>query len=946
MDGSGWPDQLLYSAIWTARQMEAQLMEKEQTRYSRLAHITKLINTKFELRPLLEHVITAISEEVVSCDSVGIYLPQEDGKFRGYVGKPEVINGMTLDMHVVDTEFDLLAKEVIDTQKTIYIPDTAGDNRPDPRAVAGFGIKSLLALPISYEGELFGLVFLFDYGIPMDLTADEIQTVEAYVNMAGVAIRNAKNLKRKENLLAEKQLLLDLTKDLSMSSSMPEVMERCFHYIGIVLKNDNIGVHLLDPLAGAKIKPTNLSAKSEWDKEEWLERHHELQFDPSNDPVFEEVIRSRKPLYIADVTKDGRPNQEVCRSFGIEGMLMLPFVTMGEVLGALVLVNFEKNEHGFPEADIQLAQSIAEATASTLSNLLYMEKQEVLIEKRTSEIRLKNSELEKAVTQLESMGREKELILNSVDEGIFGLDLEGKITFCNPAAESILGYQNGELSGQSYKTIMTKKNAIKEKSFSFKEDVKFMKKDGADFSVEYVVSSIKEDGRSIGEVVTFRDITERMQLESEVRHLAYYDNLTDLPNRILLEDFLKQEIEKAEVSKRNLAVLYLDLDRFKIINDSWGHSYGDYLLKDVANRLRLAVPEKAFVSRQGGDEFTIILTDIEGNGDVMELVDRLGAAFADPFSLKGNEFHIKTSIGISLFPKDGKTAEILIKNADAAMYKSKEKSGTHHHFFRSEMSDRNLENIALENALYKALERDELVIHYQPQVDSRTGVMIGAEALLRWNHPLKGMISPIDFIPLAEETGLIVPIGQWVLLTACRQLKSWHEQGQRDMTVSVNLSGRQFEEDDLIAMVESILVETGVAPEYVHLELTENQIFKNTHVTLEKMRELKTLGIKIALDDFGTGYSSLGYLKNFPIDTLKIDRSFMWDILTDKDNAAITSTIITLAQNLGLNVIAEGVETEEQLAFLMAKDCFVMQGYYYSKPVEAKTVGERFLNRA
>ncbi|RNF38787.1 EAL domain-containing protein [Planococcus salinus] len=919
-------------------------MEKQHTRYSRLAHITKLINSKSELRPLLEHVITAISEEIMQCDSVGIYLPQEDGKFRGYVGKPEVINGMTLDMHVVDTDYDLLAKEVIETQKTIYIPDTAKDNRPDPRAVGGFGIKSLLALPISYEGELFGLVFLFDYGIPMNLTESEIQTVEAYVHMAGVAIRNAQNLTRKENLLTEKQLLLDLTRDLSMSSSIPAVIDKCFYYVGTVLKNDNIGVHLLDPLAGAKIKPANLSGKSDWTEEEWLERHDELRFDPSEDPVFHEVIRTKKPLLIRDVSKDERPNQDVCRSFGIEGMLMLPFVTMGKVLGALILVDFEKGGPGFQEADIQLAQSIADATASTLSNLLYMEKQEVLIEERTSEIRVKNKELEQVVAELENLSREKELVLNSVGEGIFGLDLEGKITFCNPAGESMLGYEKGELIGQSYNLIFDKDSHAKQKSLPMEEDLKFRKKDQTRFSVEYVCSAIKENGKKIGEVVTFRDITERKQLEEEVRYLAYYDSLTDLPNRILLDDILKQEITRAKAADQKLAVLYLDLDRFKIINDSLGHSYGDLLLKAVAERIRLSVTEETIVSRQGGDEFTIILPNFRSRYDILNLVDQLTASFAEPFYLNGNEVYMKTSIGISLFPEDGDTAEVLIKNADAAMYKSKEKSGTYHHFFRSEMNDRNLENIILENALYKALEKEELVIYYQPQIDSRTKEMIGAEALLRWNHPTEGMISPIHFIPIAEETGLIVPIGKWVLANACKQLKQWHMRGYSNMTVSVNLSGRQFEEDDLISMVKSILVETDIAPEFLHIELTENQIFKNTEVTLEKMRELKRLGVKIALDDFGTGYSSLGYLKNFPIDTLKIDRSFMLDIVKDKDNAAITDTIITLSRNLGLNVIAEGVETEEQLAFLRAKQCSIMQGYYFSKPIEAGELAKKYLN--
>jgi diguanylate cyclase (GGDEF)-like protein/PAS domain S-box-containing protein len=927
-------------------------MLKEQTRYSRLANITKMINTKLDLREVLQHVITAISEEIVQCDSVGIYLPQEDGTFRGYVGKPEVINGWTLDMHVIDTEMDLLAKEVIETKKTIYIPDTSKDNRPDPRAVKGFQIKSLLVLPISFEQELFGLVFLFDYGIPMNLTESEIQTVEAYVNMAAVAIQNANNLAYKESLIAEKQLLLDVTRDLSMCSSMQESLDKCFYYLGKVLDNDNIGVHLLDPLAGKRIKPAKLSKDSDWTEEDWIETHKKIKIDQSNDAVMQEVVYTKKPILIPDVFADDRPNHDVCRNFGIKGLFMLPLVSMGEALGQISVVNLTEKEFCFSETQIQLAQSIVDATASTLSNLLYMEKQEVIIEERTSEITEKNKELERVVAELQQLSREKELILNSAGDGIFGLDLDRNITFCNPAGASMLGYEKeDELIGKPASIIFNECESgrqtntsavINGKWESYYKDDKFFRKDHSSFPVEYVISSIKEGHEIVGEVVTFKDITERKQLEEKIKYHAYFDSLTDLPNRVLLKDRLEQGLTNAQINGEKLAVLYLDLDRIKFVNDTLGHSMGDILLREVSKRLCVCVPKSATVSRQGGDEFTIYLPNIKNEHEVLKVVNRVIASFSKPFNLLDNDMYIKVSIGISLFPENGETSEILIKNADTAMYKSKEISGNNYHFFSEGMDTRTFENIKLENALYKALENEELVVYYQPQINYKTRKMVGVEALLRWQHPQHGMMPPDKFVPIAEETGLIVPIGEWVLKEACRQLKEWHNQGNEFMSMSVNLSVRQFEQKNLFSMVKNVLKKVGLSPEYLQLELTENLIVKNTELTLKTMKKLKGLGINIAIDDFGTGYSSLGYLKELPIDTLKIDKSFVQDMTWD--DAAITNTIITLAQNLNLNVIAEGVETKEQAEFLSVRNCHLMQGFFFSRPIPAEEIAKQYLN--
>lgn len=927
-------------------------MLKEQTRYSRLANITKMINTKLDLRAVLEQVTIAISEEIVQCDSVGIYLPQEDGTFRGYVGKPEVINGWTLDMHVIDTEIDLLAKEVIETKKAIYIPDTSKDSRPDPRAVEGFQIKSLFVLPISFEEELFGLVFLFDYGIPMNLTESEIQTVEAYVNMAAVAIQNANNLTHKENLIAEKQLLLDVTRELSMCSSMQESLDICFFYLGKVLGNYNTGVHLLDPLAERTIRPAKLSKDSDWTEEDWINTHNKIKIDQSNDRVIQEVIETKKPILIPDVYADPRPNHDVCRNFGMKGLFMLPLVSMGEVLGQISVVNLDDSGLHYSEAQIQLSQSIVDATASTLSNLLFMEKQEVIIEDRTSEITVKNKELERVITELKQLSNEKELILNSAGEGIFGLDLNKNITFCNPAGASMLGYETrAELIGKPASLILygseTGRNRQTSSDFDgildhYNKDDKFFRKDNSSFPVEYVISSIKEADEIVGEVVTFKDITQRKQLEEEIKYHAYFDSLTDLPNRVLLKDRLNQGLTYAQMNEEKLAVLYLDLDRFKLVNDTLGHSIGDLLLRDVAKRLSDCVPKSATVSRQGGDEFTIYLPNIKNEKAVLKVVDRVIASFSKPFKLVDNDIYMKTSIGISIFPDNGETTETLIKNADTAMYKSKEISGNSYHFFSEGMDTRTFESIKLENALYKALEKEELVIYYQPQINSKTNRIEGVEALLRWIHPEHGMIAPDKFIPIAEETGLIVSIGEWVLKEACRQLKEWHDQGYPFISVSVNLSVRQFEQSNLFSIVNDVLKEVELAPEYLQLELTENLIVKNTELTLKTMKQLKGLGINIAIDDFGTGYSSLGYLKNLPISTLKIDKSFVQDMT--QDDAAITNTIITLAKNLDLDVIAEGVETTEQVEFLSARNCYLMQGYFFSRPMPAEDIAKKYFS--
>ncbi len=937
-------------------------MSKEHLKYSRLAKITQLINTKLRLREVLDHVVTAISEEIVQRASIGIYLPEENGNFRGYLGKPDIINGMSLDMHVVDPEVDLLAKEVIETKKTIYIPDTSIDDRPDSKAVHMFKINSLLVLPISYEVELYGLVFLFDNGIPMNLSKAEIQTVESYVNIAAVAIRNTKSLTHKENLILEKQLLLDVTRDLSMCSSIQQVLDKCFFYVGKVLNNPNLGAHILDPVAERKIRPAKLHKDSDWAEEDWKEIHQKAKVDFEKDLLSQEVIRTKKFVYIPDVSVDTRPNQEVCNQFGIKSVLMLPLVAMGKVLGIIPVVNLEDKVRNYSETEMQLAQSIVDATASALSNLLFMEKQELIIEERTAELTEKNKRLNNAVSDLKRLSYEKELILNSAGEGIFGLDIEGKITFINPAAVKMLGYKDKEElidstyikifygSNSSERTIDDQKHELNHLYWNrinncSQMDTRFHRKNGESFLVEYMISSIEKENKIFGYVVTFKDITSKKQLEEKIRHLAYYDYITKLPNGILLKDRLEQGIKQAQLHNEQLAVLFIDLDRFKKINDTMGHSNGDILLQKVATRLGDCVRSGDTVSRQGGDEFTIFMPSIKSVKEVEEVAERILDRLKRPFEINGREVFITTSIGISLFPKDGESVEFLIKNADIAMYQSKELAGNNYKVYQSGMNILLPESIKLENSLYRALEREEFELYYQPQLDMNINEIVGIEALIRWNHSEMGMVLPYKFIHLAEETGLIVPIGEWVLKTACKQMKKWNEQRSTPLRLSVNMSVGQFNQENFIQMINNILEETQLEPSLLELELTENLIIQNTEHVLGIMHQLKQLGIRISIDDFGTGYSSLVYLKKLPIDTLKIDRAFVKDVIKNEKDAAITNTIINLAQNLNLNVIAEGVETEEQIEFLTSKNCFLMQGYCFSPPLCVEDITPRLIDK-
>lgn len=440
-----------------------------------------------------------------------------------------------------------------------------------------------------------------------------------------------------------------------------------------------------------------------------------------------------------------------------------------------------------------------------------------------------------------------------------------------------------------------------------------------------------------------RALDERKAYEVELHHQASHDALTGLPNRHLLGDRAAQCLAQAKKAGHGLAMLFLDLDRFKLINDSRGHSVGDALLEAVALRLQATVRDSDTVARFGGDEFVIMLPALAQSVDAANVAQKVVAAFTKPFAAGGQELHVTASVGLSIYPEDGEDSETLLKQADTAMYRAKERGGNRVQFYAREMGALAEERVALQNALCQALERQEFELHYQPQVDLTSGRVRGMEALVRWRRPNVGLVAPDRFISLAEETGLIVPLGEWVLRTACAQAALWQAAGHRDLSMAVNLSARQFSQQDMAALVQEVLAETGLDARCLELELTESVLMKDPELVAQTLRRLKEIGVTLSLDDFGTGYSSLSYLKRFPVDVVKIDRAFVRDVTVSADDAALTRTIIAMARSLNMSTVAEGVETVGQLGFVIRNGCDAMQGHHFSRALSVEEMNALLL---
>jgi diguanylate cyclase (GGDEF)-like protein/PAS domain S-box-containing protein len=697
---------------------------------------------------------------------------------------------------------------------------------------------------------------------------------------------------------------------------------------------------------------------------------------------FPDVARLETPTSLADALKRARNDHGIAviypqdtslwhtgeGGYDIQAVVRVPLLNQERMFGYCDL--FDTRQRQITDQEKHLLAQIGEMAAVAVVSNHFLEQLNQRTRELQSEI-VQRKRMETALRQALRERKELEEIINispvvaflckasddcafefvsrSIEQFGYGQDdlLNGSVTLTNLI--------HPDDRAQVFEQL---RQHLEEGSYRFSLEYRVLTRDGQPRWVDNQIWVRRDsDGYDLLRVVTrprgvathlqgiLLDITERKQAEETVRHQAYHDSLTDLPNRLLFHDRLMLAMAHARRYRHMLAVVFIDLDRFKLINDTLGHAVGDLLLQAVAQRLTNRLREGDTVSRFGGDEFTVLLPEIHTADDAANAARKILDALREPFVLEGRELHVSGSLGVSLYPADGTDPDTLMQNADAALYHSKEHGRNTFQFYTTRMNEHSLQRIAWETHLHHALDRGEFLLYYQPQVEIATQQVTGVEALLRWQHAEHGLVLPEQFLPLAEDTGLIEKVGMWALRTACQQLVAWQRQGLPCMRVAVNLSARQFFQPDLVPLVREALAETGLEPERLELEITESAAMRNVDFSVEVMRQLREMGVRLALDDFGVGYSSLIYLKKFPIHTLKLDESFLGNLTVDTNDQAIASAIIAMARSLGLVVVAEGVETEEQLAFLRGVRCDRMQGFLYSPPQAESAIGQllRFL---